>query len=152
METIFVAIKGSEVSNNMTAEGFRKIGILQQLLANKSLNPGISGPLFWDEPESNVNPKLMKLLVQIMLELSRSSQQIILATHDYFILKWFDLLIDKEKEDHICFHALYRESNTGDICIESTDDYRAINPNSIAGTFSDLTDHEISRAMGGLGQ
>lgn len=66
VKTKFVPVKNSELSNNMTAEGFRKIGILQQLLATETLNPGISGPLFWDEPESNMNPKLMRLLVEIL--------------------------------------------------------------------------------------
>ena len=79
----FVATKGHLYSSGMTAEGFRKVGILHRLLSNGTLNPGSSGPLFWDEPESNINPKLMKLLVQILLELSRNGQQIILATHDY---------------------------------------------------------------------
>jgi len=148
-ETIFEPIKGSGVSNNMTAEGFRKIGILQQLLANKSLNPGISGPLFWDEPESNMNPKLMRLLVEILLELSRSSQQIILATHDYVLLKWFDLLADKSKEDFLRFHTLYRHPDSETIRVESADSYQQLRINAIASTFSDLYDSEIERSLGG---
>lgn len=151
-ETIFKPITGSELSNNMTAEGFRKIGILQQLLTNKSLNPGVSGPLFWDEPEANMNPKLMKTLVNILLELSRNGQQIILATHDYVLLKWFDLLMDKGKADHVRFHALYRNPESREIMIESTNNYLEINPNSIADTFSDLMDHDIYKSMGGGGR
>jgi hypothetical protein len=148
-ETVFKPIEGSKVSNNMTAEGFRKIGILQQLLANKSLNPGISGPLFWDEPECNMNPKLVRLLVEILLELSRNGQQIILATHDYVLLKWFDLLMDKAKEDFVRFHSLYRHSKSGEIEIESADSYQQLNVNAIASTFSDLYDSEIERSFGG---
>ncbi|MEZ4731592.1 MAG: AAA family ATPase [Caldilineaceae bacterium] len=152
IETIFASVRNSDLSNHMTAEGFRKIGILQQLLANGTLNPGISGPFFWDEPESNMNPKLMRLLVEILLELSRNGQQIILTTHDYVLLKWFDLLMDKDKEDNVRFHTLYHGSDSKKICIESTDDYLEINPNAIAGTFSSLTDYEISKSMGGLGK
>lgn len=40
----------------------------------------------------------MKDLVHVLLELARNGQQIILATHDYVLLKWFDLLMDKGKE------------------------------------------------------
>lgn len=148
IETIFVAIKGSEVSNNMTAEGFRKIGILQQLLANKALNPGISGSLFWDEPECNINPKLIKLLVEILLELSHNGQQVILATHDYVVLKWFDLLTDKRKHS-VRFHSLYRHPESGELGIERADDYKQLNVNAIASTFSDLYDSEIERSLGG---
>lgn len=147
-EMVFKPVKGAELSNNMTAEGFRKIGILQQLLLNGALNPGISGPLFWDEPESNMNPNLMRLLVKVLLELSRSGQQIILATHDYVLLKWFDLLMDKGKEDHIRFHALYRESFSREIRIESADTYQQLKANAIAATFTDLYDSEIDRSLG----
>ena len=83
--------ENAEYSANSMAEGFRKAGMLSRLLETGAIQPGVSGPLFWDEPESNLNPKLMKLLVHILLELSRNGQQIILATHDYVLLKWFDL-------------------------------------------------------------
>lgn len=139
----------AEYSANSIAEGFRKVGMLSRLLETGSIQPGISGPLFWDEPESNINPKLMKLLVQILLELSRNGQQIILATHDYVLLKWFDLLVNKGKGDHIRFHAQYREVGSPVIKIESADKYQQLNSNTIADTFSDLYDKEIDRSLGG---
>ena len=128
-----------EFSVNAMAEGFRKAGILARLLETGAIQPGVSGPLFWDEPETNLNPKLMELLVSILLELSRNGQQIVVATHDYVLLKWFDLLMDKGKEDHVRFHVLYRDTETKQVLTESTDDYRAITPNAIADTFNDLT-------------
>lgn len=145
--TYFSPQRKDVFSSHMMAEGFRKFGVLQGLLQNSSLVPGVSGPLFWDEPESNLNPQLMKLLVQTMLELSRNGQQIILATHDYVLLKWFDLLIKKDSGDHIRFHALSREN--GDVYVQSADDYRQLNSNAIAKTFSDLYDEEIKRSLGG---
>lgn len=151
-ETVFKHNKDAEISNNMTAEGFRKIGILQQLLANGSLKPGSSGPLYWDEPEANMNPSLMKLIVRVLLSLARNGQQVIVSTHDYFLLKWFDILFDKGKDDHVRFHALYHDPDNKEIKIDSTDKYREISPNSIAETFSNLTDYEISKSMGGLGK
>ena len=150
-ETTFIPIKGSEVSNNMTAEGFRKIGVLQQLLVNRSLNPGISGSLFWDEPECNMNPKLMEFIVKILLELSRNGQQIVLATHDYFLLQWFDLLMDKTKGDHVLFHSLYYK-DPGTVAIESTDEYLVIEPNAIDKAFEDLINSDLDRTMGDLGK
>ena len=137
----------TEYSANVMAEGFRKAGILARLLETGAIQPGISGPLFWDEPESNLNPKLMKLLVQILLELSRNGQQIILATHDYVLIKWLDLLVNTDAGDHIRFHALSREN--GDVQVQSADDYRQLNTNAIANTFSDLYDEEIKRSLGG---
>lgn len=142
----------TEYSANAMAEGFRKAGMLARLLETGAIQPGVSGPLFWDEPETNMNPKLMKLLVEILLELSRNGQQIILTTHDYVLLKWFDLLMDnKGKEDHVRFHALYRDGD-GSVKVDSVDDYRAITSNAIADTFNELTKEQVNKKMGGLGK
>ncbi|MET3124316.1 energy-coupling factor transporter ATP-binding protein EcfA2 [Oxalobacteraceae bacterium GrIS 2.11] len=147
MHLKFIANKGESISANMAAEGIRKLGILQLLLQNHQLDPGRTGALFWDEPETNMNPKLMKLLVETLLELSRNGQQIILATHDYVLLKWFDLLVKKGQGDHIRFHAL--SSENGQVFVQSADDYRQLDSNAIANTFNDLYDEEIKRSMGG---
>lgn len=139
----------TEYSANAMAEGFRKAGMLSRLLETGAIQPGISGPLFWDEPEANLNPKLMELLVRILLELSRNGQQIILATHDYVLLKWFNLLMDKGKGDHVCFHALYKEIQSGPVKIDSTDDYHEIEKNPISEAFNHLTiAHAKSRLRG----
>lgn len=148
----FVRRAAPLMSSSMTAEGFRKIGVLQRLLSNGSLNPGASGPLLWDEPESNLNPKLMKDLVQALLELARNGQQVILATHDYVLLKWFDLLMDKGKGDQVRFHVLSRDPDTSQVHRDSMDDYRAIEPNAIADTFNELTKEQVARKMGSLGK
>ena len=148
----FVPSGKHRLSSGMTAEGFRKIGVLQRLLSNGSLNPGTAGPLLWDEPESNLNPKLMRDLVQALLELARNGQQIILATHDYVLLKWFDLLMDKGQGDQVRFHVLSRDADTGQVRRDSMDDYRAIEPNAIADTFNELTKEQVARKMGALGK
>lgn len=148
----FLPAKSPLLSSGMTAEGYRKIGVLQRLLSNGSLNPGATGPLLWDEPESNLNPKLIKDLVLALLELARNGQQIILATHDYVLLKWFHLLMDKGEGDQVRFHVLSREENTEQVHCVSMNDYRAIEPNAIADTFNELTKEQVARKMGGLGK
>jgi energy-coupling factor transporter ATP-binding protein EcfA2 len=152
METVFVPIKGESVSAQMAAEGIRKLGILQLLMENQQLSPGTTGTLFWDEPETNMNPKLMRLLVQVLLELARNGQQIVLATHDYVLLKWFDLLMNKGQGDHVRFHALFKDPSDGEIKRDSTDDYLAITPNAIADAFNDLTKEQVRAKMGSLGK
>jgi predicted ATPase len=142
----------TEFSANSMAEGFRKTGMLSRLLETGAIQPGVSGPLFWDEPESNLNPKLMRLLVQILLELSRNGQQIILATHDYVLLKWFDLLMDKGKSDLVRFHSLYQDESTKEIKVSSTEDYLTLAPNPIDDAFGYLIDQEIANDMGDLGK
>ena len=139
-------------SADMTAEGLRKLGTLQLLLENHELNPGRSGIFLWDEPEANLNPKLMKLVVELLLELARNGQQVVVATHDYVLLKWFDLLMDKGQEDHIKFHSLYRDAETQSILVTSTDNYLDLKPNPIDDAYGYLIDQEISNDMGGLGK
>jgi len=151
-KTVFVPIKAETISAQMAAEGIRKLGILQLLLENQQLKLGGSGTLIWDEPETNMNPKLMRLLVETLLELARNGQQIILATHDYVLLKWFDLLADKGKGDHVKFHALFRNAENGQIVLESTDEYLAITPNAITDAFNDLTKEQVRSKMGALGK
>jgi energy-coupling factor transporter ATP-binding protein EcfA2 len=146
--TEFVPTSGHLYSSGMTAEGFRKIGILHRLLSNGVISPGSSGPLFWDEPESNMNPKLMKLLVQILLELSRNGQQVILGTHDYVLLKWLDLLADKGQGDHVRYHSLHRDEDSGEIRIETRDDYGMVSRSAISNTFAELYDEDVKRALG----
>ncbi len=148
--TRFVPKDGHSLSSGMTAEGYRKIGVLHRLLCNGSISPGATGVLLWDEPEANLNPRLMKKVVQLLLELSRNGQQIILATHDYVLLKWFDLLMEKGKEDHVRFHVLVKDENSAAITIHSTDDYDQLVNTGIARTFSELYDAEIERSLEGV--
>lgn len=144
----FKSKSGEPLSSGMTAEGYRKIGVLHRLLCNGSINPGSTGILLWDEPEANLNPALMKEVVQVLLELSRNGQQIILATHDYVLLKWFDLLMDKGKDDHIRFHAIGRAAETDQLTVETSENYSLISKTAISDTFAELFDEDVARALG----
>ena len=75
---------------NLVAEGLRKFGTLQRLLSNGSLTA--QSTLFWDEPEANLNPALLRKLAAILAELARQGFQIILATHSTDLLKEFHIL------------------------------------------------------------
>lgn len=134
---------------DLAAEGFRKLGMLQRLLQNGRIRPGYSGPLFWDEPETNLNPTLMRQLVYILLALSRAGQQVMLATHDYVLLKWLDLLL--KPEDAVAFHALYSD-DSGNVVVNSTSEYAQIAPNAIDDAYAELVNGDVQRAMRGGGQ
>jgi AAA15 family ATPase/GTPase len=144
--------QNNEYSANVMAEGFRKAGMLGRLLQTGAIQPGVSGTLFWDEPESNFNPKLMKMLVELLLELSRQGQQIVLATHDYAFLKWFDLLASEKKGDMVRYHSLYRSESDKKIGLMSTEDYDELKPNPIDEAFGNIINEEISNDMGSLGK
>ncbi|MBU4235491.1 MAG: AAA family ATPase [Proteobacteria bacterium] len=147
-EEFFLRSKHGELEFTLLAEGFRKMGLLWILIQNGTLLNG--SVLFWDEPETNLNPRLMKTVVGILLELQRQGVQIFLTTHDYVILKEFDL--QAKKDDKILFHSLYRSKETGEIEVSSTDDYLRISPNAIDDTFGSIVDREIEKSMGSFGK
>lgn len=146
----FKAEPDSETSTTMTAEGYRKIGMLQQLILNGGINSSAKSPLFWDEPESNLNPKLMKMIVLSLLEISRNGKQVFIASHDYVLLKWFDLLANRHEKlgDSIVYHLLTKDESTGSIKCESSSDYSLISRSAISDAYAELYDAEIDRALG----
>lgn len=139
-----------ELSANAMAEGFRKAGVLSRLLENGSITPGISGPLIWDEPEANLNPKLLKLLVDILSELASQGQQIILTTHNYVLLKRFDMVDEKLDHRQVRYHSLSRNPDTQQIEVHSTDDYSDIHNNPIDEAFESILNEEILNEIGEL--
>ena len=73
----------------LVAEG-RKLGMLARLISTGSL--GEKGCLFWDEPEANLNPKLVRDVARAILGLCESGVQVVVATHSPFLLREFDML------------------------------------------------------------
>lgn len=144
-EEFFLEGKQGRLEFSLLAEGFRKLALLWLLIRNGSLSQG--SVLFWDEPETNLNPKLYGVLIQTMLELQRSGVQIFLATHDYVILKELDLRL--EDKDQVAYHALYRDE-AGEIACHTTGHYLGIQPNAIAEAFDTLYDREIERSLRGI--
>jgi ABC-type lipoprotein export system ATPase subunit len=90
----YLQTQRGEMNIFMVAEGFRKLGLLSYLIANDSLKE--NSILFFDEPETNLNSRLIKQLAEFLLELSKNNIQIIIATHNLFLMKYFDYLLKKE--------------------------------------------------------
>jgi len=89
------------------------------------------------------------LIVEILIELHHMGVQIFLATHEYVILKEFDLRLGKG--DSITFHSLSKNKKSKNVEIHSTHNYLQIHPNAISDTFSDLYDRDVKRALlGGI--
>jgi len=79
----------------VTAEGIKKIAILDTLLANRYLTP--ESILFIDEPESALHPAAISKFLDIIASLAERGIQIIMASHSYFVVKKL-LLIAQEKQ------------------------------------------------------
>jgi predicted ATPase len=99
-----------EMNIFMVAEGLRKLGMLSYLIANDSLKE--NSILFWDEPEANLNPRLIKKLADFLIELSQHKIQIIISTHSLFLMKYFYYLLSQSKtEVSAAFFNLVRTEN-----------------------------------------
>ena len=147
-EEFFLSSERGDIEFTLLAEGMRKLGLLWLLIRNGSLRPG--SVLFWDEPETNLNPKLYGVVMGVLLELQRNGVQIFLATHDYGILKELELRM--HKGDEVAFHSLYHDEDSGEIACNTTPNYLDIHPNAIAEAFDDLYDREIERSLGRFGR
>ncbi len=75
----------SRFSVNTTAEGIKKIAILDTLLGNRFLSP--ESVVFIDEPESALHPTAISQLLDIIYQLSDSGIQFFIASHSYFVVK-----------------------------------------------------------------
>ncbi len=79
-----------EIEMPLVAEGLRKLAMLAQLIATGNLLG--QGYLFWDEPETNLNPTLIKVIAEVILLLSQSGIQVFIATHSLFLLRELEIL------------------------------------------------------------
>ena len=77
----------------LVAEGLRKLAMLARLIGTGSLLD--KGYLFWDEPETNLNPKLIKVVAASILHLCQQGIQVFIATHSYDLLKEIEILSRK---------------------------------------------------------
>lgn len=146
-EEFFLKSQQGELEFTLLAEGIRKLGLLWILIQNGTLLDG--SVLLWDEPEANLNPKLMRTVVQILIELQRLGVQVFITTHNYNILKEFDLQV--QPQDRVQFHSLFRDAKR-DVRVASFERYDQLQPNAIDDTLGALADREIRQQMRELGQ
>ncbi len=104
---------------NLVAEGVRKFATLYKLLANGTLTPETT--LFWDEPDTNFNPALLKEMAAVLTQMAKAGFQIILATHSLFLLKELHILARREKQP-VRYFALYA-GDDGATQVETKDDF-----------------------------
>lgn len=75
----------------LVAEGLRKLAMLARLISTGVLLD--KGYLFWDEPETNMNPKLIKVLARSILTLCQQGIQVFIATHSLFLMRELEIIL-----------------------------------------------------------
>ena len=86
----------SSFSINVTAEGVKKIAILDTLLGNRYLSP--DSIVFIDELESALHPTAIVHLLDIIARLAKEGIQFFIATHSYYVIKKLFLIATQDKE------------------------------------------------------
>jgi len=123
----YLVSSGSKLREiTLVAEGIRKIATLLHLLENGSLEVGDT--LFWDEPESNLNPKLIKDLAVAILSLCKNGIQVVIGTHSLFLLREIEILTSQKQFKDIPqrYFALGKAGDT--VTVEQGDSVDDINP------------------------
>jgi AAA15 family ATPase/GTPase len=79
----------------VTAEGIKKIAILDTLLGNRYLSD--NSIIFIDEPESALHPGAISSFLEIIATLASRGIQFFLASHSYFVVKKLFLIAQEQK-------------------------------------------------------
>lgn len=126
---------------HLLAEGFRKIALLYRLISNASIKEGTV--LFWDEPESSLNPKLVFELVTALRELSAAGIQIFLATHDYLLAHQLSLRAEHgDGGPPVRFFSQHRASVKEPVTVESAATLAEITHNPILSAYARHAEEE----------
>lgn len=78
----------------VTAEGIKKISILDTLLGNRYLD--LKSVIFIDEPESALHPVAISKFLDIIAVLAECGIQFFMASHSYFVIKKLFLIAQKK--------------------------------------------------------
>ena len=87
---------GQKFPIGVTAEGIKKLALLDTLLGNKYLKKG--SIVFIDEPESALHPEAISVFLDCIADLAfNEGIQFFMATHSYFVIKKMYLIAQEAK-------------------------------------------------------
>jgi len=103
---------GNQVySINVTAEGYKRIAIIDRLIVNRTLSQ--SSILFFDEPDAMLHPTAVVSILKALGAMAAAGMQIFLATHSIFALKQLYIMA---KSRDVAVSVLSLENGDASIC------------------------------------
>ena len=127
----------------LVAEGIRKLGMLARLTATGALVG--RGRLFWDEPETNLNPKLIRRTAQAILDVCAQGTQAFVATHSLFLLRELEVLYATNPNPNIVqprFFAFGQDE--GGVAVQQADDLAQVQPLTLLDEDLEQSDRYLS--------
>lgn len=105
LEKVDLGFKGYKMPHQLSGGEQQRVVIARALLNNPDI-------ILADEPTGNLDPKTSEDIMQILLEISRNGRAVIIATHNYNLLKKFPSRIIK------CLDGKLQETTINDPEIE----------------------------------
>ncbi len=141
----YLRIKGEgEFEMGLVSDGYRKLSMIIYMILSGSLNR--DAVLFWDEPETNMNPKMIRPIVKALTVLAQMGVQIFVTTHDYFVQQEFNMRMayPELNPNHldIRFFSLYREPDSNKLAYEMKETASDLEHNAIMQEFDEMYDRE----------
>ena len=128
----------------LLAEGLRKLASMAHLIRTGSLAK--KSVLLWDEPEANMNPKLIPALARALLALAGAGVQVVAATHDYLLSNELSVVAEygtpEAKAAKVRFFCLYRPGPRGSVEIQWGNTIADLPKNPILEEFAAHYDRE----------
>ena len=137
----YVIDDDKEYEAHLVAEGLRKMATILYLCINGELKP--NSVLFWDEPESNMNPTLISIIVDLLVELAKKyNVQIFVSTHDYLLSHKLSMMAEyaSDESPEMRFFSLYKAEH--DVEVEVADKLIDVMHNPILKEYSAFFDLE----------
>ena len=104
----------------------------------KKWDAEVTGEKGWDEPESNINPSYISIIVELLLELQRKGVQEFVSMHEYMIDIYLE--VRKAKNDSSAFHTRSHVGKTCDLIYEKKEKIADLKNNAIVSAFDKLLD------------
>ena len=94
--------------------------------------------LFWDEPETNLNPKMITKIAQVLRALANAGVQVVLTTHDYLLSRKLS-----RQEGQTCFFSFHLDQKLGHVVVERGDVLADIEHNPIVSEYGRVYEDEL---------
>jgi ABC-type transport system involved in cytochrome c biogenesis ATPase subunit len=104
----------------LVAEGLRKIAMLARLISTGTLLE--QGYLFWDEPETNLNPRLIKAVAASIVAVAASGVQVFVASHSLFLLRELEMLLGDKRYQKLSRRWFSLAAKDGEVVLEQSDE------------------------------
>jgi AAA15 family ATPase/GTPase len=140
-EFYFEFSNGKAIPFTLYSEGLRKFALLKILIENGEIAKDTA--LIWDEPEANLNPKMLKFMAEILLDLEAAGVQIFLSTHEKALISWLEI---KRNQSHkLKYFTLFKTEQNGAVAQINEEIYTQLAHNPFTEAYDTLFDAIVSK-------